>query len=321
MRASSARTKVHSTNSAASRFSRAESQLPPFKFGNLPSVPTPMLMSSDECFAPSPPQEKKMFPSNPQPHFGLGPPRLKQPFSSVAGHLRGTGSPNIGHIRKPSIPSQRPRKHMRRSLSMFEHPEEILKQEKVTLCNAEALGSIMDIDDIPPLKLPHFKPDEGLPRITTETMVDILDGKYGQCYDRSIIVDCRFEYEYKGGHIEGAINVNNKEELATQLFETSPAERALLVFHCEYSAHRAPLMYAVQRIPSLCIANIRQGRNFSATKIVQQILIGIRRYHIQKYTFSMAATVRSLWTIVFDVFLGTMLKWQQKNTQMPASVA
>lgn len=133
---------------------------------------------------------------------------------------------------------------MRRSLSMFEHPEEILKQEKTNLCNTEALGSIMDVDDIPPLKLPHFKADEeSLPRITKDTMVDILDGKYDQSYDRFIIVDCRFEYEYKGGHIEGAINVNSKEELATQLFETSPIQRALLVFHCEYSAHRAPLLY------------------------------------------------------------------------------
>jgi M-phase inducer tyrosine phosphatase len=132
---------------------------------------------------------------------------------------------------------------MRRSLSMFEHPEEILKQEKAIVGNTEALGSIMDVDDVPPLKLPHFKPDEeSLPRITTETMVDILDGKYGECYDQSIIVDCRFEYEYEGGHIAGAINVTSKEELATQLLQTSPAERALLVFHCEYSAHRAPLL-------------------------------------------------------------------------------
>ena len=242
-----ARTKVLSTNVSASRLSRVESQVSNFKFGNL-SLPTPMLISPDECFVTSPAQEKKPISLHPQPHFPLGPPRLKQPFSSFNGHIRSTGSPSTGHVRKPSIPTQRPRKHMRRSLSMFEHPEEVLKQEKANLCNTEALGSIMDIDDIPPLKLPHFKPDEeSLPRITKETMVDILDGKYDQSYDRSIIVDCRFEYEYEGGHIDGAINVNSKEELATQLFETSPIERALLVFHCEYSAHRAPLLYVYHR--------------------------------------------------------------------------
>ena len=121
-----------------------------------------------------------------------------------------------------------------------------MKQEKAAF-SAVCLDSIMDIDDPPRLRLPHFNSDEeSLPRITKETMVDVLDGKYGQCYDRSIIIDCRFEYEYEGGHIEGAINVNDKERLATQLFESPPPENSVLIFHCEYSAHRAPIMCVCQ---------------------------------------------------------------------------
>lgn len=117
-----------------------------------------------------------------------------------------------------------------------------MKQEKAAF-SAACLDSIMDIDDPPRLQLPHFNSDEeSLPRITKDTMIDILDGKYGQCYNRSIIIDCRFEYEYEGGHIEGAINVNDKERLAMQLFESAPPENTLLIFHCEYSAHRAPIM-------------------------------------------------------------------------------
>lgn len=173
----------------------------------------------------------------------MGPPRLRQPFSGLNGHVRAAGSPLLGHVRKPSMPAQRPRKQFRRSLSMFEHPEEVLKQQKASLDNAAELDSIMDVDDNPQLQLPHFvSNEESLPRITKETMVDILDGKYNQCYSQSIVVDCRFEYEYKGGHIEGAVNFNNKEELANRLFENSPNEKTLLVFHCEYSAHRAPIM-------------------------------------------------------------------------------
>ena len=57
-----------------------------------------------------------------------------------------------------------------------------------------------------------------------------------------MVIDCRFEYEYDGGHIEGAVNHNDKELLASQLFQTPMPGRTLLVFHCEYSAHRAPLM-------------------------------------------------------------------------------
>lgn len=120
-----------------------------------------------------------------------------------------------------------------------------MKQEKTPFI-APSLDSIMDIDDLPKLQLPHFNSDEeSVPRITKDTMNDILDGRFSQCYDRSIIIDCRFEYEYDGGHIETAINVNDKERLATQLFEDPPSGNTLLILHCEYSAHRAPLMYVL----------------------------------------------------------------------------
>lgn len=227
--------------------SRAENlrpPLPPFSFNNGPSLPPPSLMSAEECFASSPPQQKNPFAANSQTQLALGPPKLKHSFSGAAGQLRGSGSPIIGHVRKPSMPNQRPRKQFRRSLSMFEHPEDILNRDKADLGTNGAMDSVMDLDDSPKLQLPHFMSDEeSVPRITKETMVDVLGGKYSQCYDHSLIVDCRFEYEYKGGHIEGAINVNNKEELAEQLFVSNRSEKTLLVFHCEYSAHRAPIMY------------------------------------------------------------------------------
>lgn len=158
------------------------------------------------------------------------------------GHVRGTGSPIVGHVRKPCMVN-RPRKQFRRSLSMFEQSADFLKQDKVNVSPTGALDSIMDIDDTPKLHLPHFTADEeSLPRITKSTMIDILDGKYCQNYDRSIVIDCRFEYEYNGGHIDGAINVNSKEDLADTLFDSGDDVNTLLIFHCEYSAHRAPIM-------------------------------------------------------------------------------
>ncbi|MCJ1468833.1 cell division cycle- protein [Pseudocyphellaria aurata] len=242
-RPSLSRTKVHSTTSVPVRNDRAESLLPPFKFGNGPSLPSPSLVSPDEYFASSPPKVKDQLTANTSLPVVMGPPRLKQPFSGLSGNLRNTGSPIIGHVRKPSMPTQRPRKQFRRSLSMFEHPGDFLKQEKANISSNGPMESITDIYEVPQLQLPHFMSDEeSLPRITKNTMIDILDGKYGKHYDRSIVVDCRFEYEYKGGHIEGAINVNNKDELAKQLLETPHVESTLLVFHCEYSAHRAPIM-------------------------------------------------------------------------------
>ena len=124
---------------------------------------------------------------------------------------------------------------------MFEHPEDVMKQQ--TLFAVPNLEPVMDIDDPPRRQLPHFYPeDESLPRITRETMVEVLDGNYNRNYDRSLIVDCRFEYEYQGGHIDGAINYTDKEQLADHLFGLSSSEHTLVIFHCEYSACRAPLM-------------------------------------------------------------------------------
>lgn len=220
-------------------------------------------MSPNESFASSPPQDKRLPIASSQMPLAMGPPRIKQAFSGLNGHSRNTGSPINGHSRRPSVPAQRPRKQFRRSLSMFEHPEEVLKQQKAKVCDAVGLDSIMDIDDAPQLQLPHFISDEeSLPRITKHTMIEVLDGKYDQCYNSSIVVDCRFEYEYKGGHIEGAVNVNNKDELANQLFESCPKEKTLLIFHCEYSAHRAPIMYVINVSFNSCIAKCSPRAKF-----------------------------------------------------------
>lgn len=127
---------------------------------------------------------------------------------------------------------------------MYEHPDDVMKQEKESL-PAPALPSIMDTEVHHVPQLPHFNSDDqagDLPRITKETMIEVLDGKYNNLYEKLLVIDCRFEYEFNGGHIDGAVNFNDKEKLAAQLFDIEPTSRALLVFHCEYSAHRAPLM-------------------------------------------------------------------------------
>lgn len=126
---------------------------------------------------------------------------------------------------------------------MFEHPEDVMRQKKEDM--ESSLQAVMDIDEPHVPILPHFfkegQPDS-IPRIAKHTLLDVLDGKYNHHYDQKMVVDCRFEYEYEGGHIDGAVNYNNKELLTGQLFETAMPGKTLLIFHCEYSAHRAPIM-------------------------------------------------------------------------------
>lgn len=123
---------------------------------------------------------------------------------------------------------------------MFEHPDDVMNPERVA-----TLPAIMDIETPHMFQLPHtvcLDESNSLPRISKETLIEVLDGKYNHLYEKYVIIDCRFEYEYEGGHIDGAVNFNDKEQLSSQLFDVEPTSKALLIFHCEYSAHRAPIM-------------------------------------------------------------------------------
>ena len=127
---------------------------------------------------------------------------------------------------------------------MFQHPDDVMKEEQDAFEPQPSLASVMDVDVEHGPRLPHFVPDnepDSLPRISQDTMVDVLNEKYSHRYDRVLVVDCRFEYEYNGGHIENAVNFNDKQQLANELFNAGNTSSTLLVFHCEYSVHRAPL--------------------------------------------------------------------------------
>lgn len=170
---------------------------------------------------------------------------------------KANGSPASGHIRRPSNnPLMRPRKQFRRSLSMFENPGDITQPKKELSPAVSTLQAVMDVDETAnELVLPHFFPEgqnDSIPRISRATMLEVLDGKYGEQFDQKMIIDCRFEYEYDGGHINGAINYNDKELLSSHLFQTPMSGRTLLIFHCEYSAHRAPIMARHIRAADRC---------------------------------------------------------------------
>ncbi|KAJ2362150.1 m-phase inducer phosphatase, partial [Coemansia sp. RSA 2607] len=90
---------------------------------------------------------------------------------------------------------------------------------------------------------------DSIMRIEAKTASDLLDGMYDNLYDEKIFVDCRFPYEYEGGHIAGASNAPTQEALE-QLLLRRPLEsgkRVVVVLHCEYSIQRAPSMASLLR--------------------------------------------------------------------------
>ncbi|XP_029142722.1 M-phase inducer phosphatase 1-like, partial [Protobothrops mucrosquamatus] len=87
---------------------------------------------------------------------------------------------------------------------------------------------------------------QDLKYIDPEMIVAVLNGSFSVSLKRCLIIDCRFPYEYEGGHIKGAVNLPMEEDVEDYLLKTpvasSGGRRVVVVFHCEFSSERAPRM-------------------------------------------------------------------------------
>ncbi|KII88974.1 hypothetical protein PLICRDRAFT_108846 [Plicaturopsis crispa FD-325 SS-3] len=97
----------------------------------------------------------------------------------------------------------------------------------------------------------HRVREDGLMRINSQTLDKLLDGAFDSKIANYHVIDCRFDYEYNGGHIPGAVNMNTTAAIEEFLLGSSlakprpstssePSKKTVLVFHCEYSVKRAP---------------------------------------------------------------------------------
>jgi M-phase inducer tyrosine phosphatase len=87
--------------------------------------------------------------------------------------------------------------------------------------------------------LPTLPRSGTIPRITGETVTGVLSGNYEAHFKDLFIVDCRYGYEYAGGHIRGAVNASSPETLIDGFF-AEPIAHAVVIFHCELSHNRGP---------------------------------------------------------------------------------
>ncbi|KHN69918.1 mitotic phase inducer phosphatase [Ordospora colligata] len=87
---------------------------------------------------------------------------------------------------------------------------------------------------------------DSIQRISVDVAKQVIEGLYDIEYQ---VIDCRFAYEYDGGHIVNAINISTSREVATLL--RSPK---VLIFHCEFSSIRAPRL-------AQCLRNMDRMKN------------------------------------------------------------
>ncbi|XP_030386464.1 cdc25-like protein phosphatase twine [Scaptodrosophila lebanonensis] len=100
-----------------------------------------------------------------------------------------------------------------------------------------------------PCALPVLQKDvrhRDLKTISSETLAHLLRGQFKKQIGSYRIIDCRYPYEYEGGHIEGAQNLYT-QELIRKAFPVlnktrSPKRelRNIFIFHCEFSSERGP---------------------------------------------------------------------------------
>lgn len=88
-----------------------------------------------------------------------------------------------------------------------------------------------------------------LKSISVHTMAKLLRGEYHDSVASFKVVDCRYPYEFEGGHIRGAQNLYTQEQILTELVNSKTDTpklvsdepmRNIIVFHCEFSSERGP---------------------------------------------------------------------------------
>ncbi|XP_018424724.1 PREDICTED: M-phase inducer phosphatase 3 [Nanorana parkeri] len=83
--------------------------------------------------------------------------------------------------------------------------------------------------------------------VTGETLAALMHGEFSSLVEKFYLIDCRYPYEYEGGHIKDALNLHRPEDLLAYflnqpLLPSDAQKRIVLVFHCEFSSERGPKM-------------------------------------------------------------------------------
>lgn len=91
------------------------------------------------------------------------------------------------------------------------------------------------------LLLPIVESKQSIPYVSADTVSKLLSGDKDYLHINYTIVDCRYEFEFNGGHIKGAQNIKTPQELENRYLKTpvyKPTD--VFIFHCEFSSYRGP---------------------------------------------------------------------------------
>ncbi|KAF4672872.1 cell division cycle 25 [Perkinsus olseni] len=80
----------------------------------------------------------------------------------------------------------------------------------------------------------------------TDTVAELVRSNQVRNEDAIYLIDCRYPYEYNGGHIMSAINfppyeLDSLKEFVFNDLASRDRRRAIIILHCEFSQLRAPV--------------------------------------------------------------------------------
>uniref|UniRef100_A0A914Z6P7 protein-tyrosine-phosphatase n=1 Tax=Panagrolaimus superbus TaxID=310955 RepID=A0A914Z6P7_9BILA len=84
-------------------------------------------------------------------------------------------------------------------------------------------------------------------RIDSKYLADLINKMGDEFYEQYILIDCRYPFEYNGGHIKGAINLYDPELLRSTFYPKNESTFQNIhakkpIFYCEFSSVRGPNM-------------------------------------------------------------------------------
>uniref|UniRef100_A0A182J052 protein-tyrosine-phosphatase n=1 Tax=Anopheles atroparvus TaxID=41427 RepID=A0A182J052_ANOAO len=140
-------------------------------------------------------------------------------------------------------------------------PKKPVYQKSISMNDAQIMTALSRSSSEPDLigdfsksyALPLMKGQHrDLKSISGETMARLLHGAFDDKVESFKIIDCRYPYEFEGGHIRGAKNLYTQEQIIEELIkskseppqvadqENASLRRHIIVFHCEFSSERGP---------------------------------------------------------------------------------
>ncbi|KAJ8303929.1 hypothetical protein KUTeg_017512 [Tegillarca granosa] len=134
---------------------------------------------------------------------------------------------------------------LRKTLSFDDVPNTSCEEDIKNVVNRLAVEDDLISDGSGQLCLPTVQgKHHDLNNITHETMASVLLGDYDDVIGDFKVIDCRYPYEYNGGHIKEAENIYTHDGILQLLnrssVHSSDGNRAVLIFHCEFSSERGP---------------------------------------------------------------------------------